>query len=140
LLIVYGFVSCAFNTYLFSCKEGNALYDVHMYIELNIIFGNIQIFLVFISMFSISSNYFCLIFMKKWTVRMSKQPFPLKNRLVVEVFEKFNGNQKKLHSVLCSIVRVDTTTVNISSLYSRIKSVYSTSKKYKKFSNKHRYN
>jgi hypothetical protein len=49
-----------------------------------------------------------------------------------EAFEKFNGNQKKLHSVLCSIVRVDTTTVNISSLYSRIKSVYSTSKKYKK--------
>ena len=38
---------------------------------------------------------------------MSKQPFPLKNRLVVEAFEKFNGNQKKLHSVLCSIVRVD---------------------------------
>ena len=54
---------------------------------------------------------------------MSKQPFPLKNRLVVEAFEKFNGNQKKLHSVLCSIVRVDTTTVNICSLYSRIKSV-----------------
>ena len=71
---------------------------------------------------------------------MSKQPFPLKNHLVVEVFEKFNGNQKKLHSVLCSIVRVDTTTVNISSLYSRIKSVYSTSKKYKKFSNTHKYN
>ena len=67
---------------------------------------------------------------------MSKQPFPLKKRLVV----KFNGNQKKLHSVLCSIVRVDTITVNISSLYSRKKSVYSTSKKYKTFSNKHRYN
>ena len=59
---------------------------------------------------------------------MSKQPFPLKNPLVVEAFEKFNGNQKKLHSVLESIVRVDTTTVNISSsLYSRITSVYSTS-------------
>ena len=71
---------------------------------------------------------------------MSKQPFPLKNRLVVEAFEKMNGYQKKLHSVLCSIVRVDTTTVNISSLYSRIKSVYSTSKKYKKFSNTHKYN
>jgi hypothetical protein len=26
---------------------------------------------------------------------MSKQPFPLKNPLVVEAFEKFNGNQKK---------------------------------------------
>ena len=48
---------------------------------------------------------------------MSKQPFPLKNRLLVEAFEKCNGNQKKLHSVLCSIVRVDTTTVNISSLF-----------------------
>ena len=71
---------------------------------------------------------------------MSKQPFPLNKRLVVEAFEKFNGNQKKLHYVLCSIVKVDTTTVNISSLYSRIKSAYSTSKKYKKFSNKHRYN
>ena len=59
---------------------------------------------------------------------------------MVEAFEIFNGNQKKLNSVLCSIVRVDTNTVNISSLYSRIKSVYSTSKKYKKFSNKHRYN
>jgi hypothetical protein len=68
---------------------------------------------------------------------MSKQPFPLKNRLVVETFEKNNGNQKKLHYVLCSIVRVDTTTVNISSLYSRIKSVYSTSKKYNKFSNEY---
>ena len=64
---------------------------------------------------------------------MSKQLFPLKNRLVVEGFEKFNGNQKKLHSVLCSIVRVDCQ-------YSRIKIVYSTSKKYKKFSSKHRYN
>ena len=103
MLILYGFVSCAFNTYLFFCKEGNALYDVHMYIELSTIFGNIQIFLVFIYMFSISGKYFCLIFMKKWTVRMSKQPFPLKNRFVVEVFKKFNGNQKKLHSVLCSI-------------------------------------
>jgi hypothetical protein len=46
----------------------------------------------------------------------------LNNRLVVEAFEKNNGNQNKLHSVLCSIVRVDTTTVNISSLHSRIKS------------------
>jgi TRAP-type uncharacterized transport system substrate-binding protein len=64
---------------------------------------------------------------------MSKQLFPLKNRLVVEGFEKFIGNQKKLHSVLCSIVRVDCK-------YSRIKIVYSTSKKYKKFSSKHRYN
>jgi hypothetical protein len=71
---------------------------------------------------------------------MSKQPFPLKNRLVVETFEKNNGNQKKLHYVLCCIVRVDTTSVNISSLYSRIKSVYSTSKKYNKFSNTHKYN
>ena len=71
---------------------------------------------------------------------MSKQPFPLKNRLVVEAFEKIKGNQKKLHSVLCSIVRVETTTVNVSSLYSRIKSVYSTSKKYKKCFSKHRYN
>ena len=69
-----------------------------------------------------------------------KTTISLKNRLVVEAFEKLNGNQKKLHSVLCSIVRVDTTTVNISSLYSRIKSVYSTSKKWKKFSNKHRHN
>ena len=37
-------------------------------------------------------------------------------------------------------MRIYTTTVNISSLYSRIKSVYSTSKKYKKFSNTHKYN
>jgi hypothetical protein len=58
-------------------------------------------------MFNISGKYISLIFMKKGAVRMSKQPFPLKNRLVVEAFGKFNGNQKKLHSVLCSIVRVD---------------------------------
>jgi hypothetical protein len=51
-----------------------------------------------------------------------------------------HGNQKKLHSVLCSIVRVDTTTVIISSLFSRIKSVNNTSKKYNKFSNTHKYN
>ena len=140
LLILYGFVSCAFNTHLFFSKDGNALYDVHMYIELSTIFRNIQIFLVFISIFNISGRYFLLIFMKKWTVRMSKQPFPLKNRLVVEAFGKIKGNQRKLHSVLCSIVRVETTTVNISSLYSRIKSVYSTSKKYGKFFSKHRYN
>jgi hypothetical protein len=44
----------------------------------------------------------------------------LQQCLVVEAFEKFNGYQKKLHSVLCSIVRDDTTTVNISSLYSTI--------------------
>ena len=37
-------------------------------------------------------------------------------------------------------MRIYTTTVNTSSLYSRIKSVYSTSKKYKKFSNIHKYN
>ena len=37
-------------------------------------------------------------------------------------------------------MRVETTTVNISSLYSRIKSEYSTSKKYKKFFSKHSYN
>jgi hypothetical protein len=35
---------------------------------------------------------------------MSKQPFPLKNRLVVEDFEKFNGKQKKLHSVLTAVL------------------------------------
>jgi len=125
---------------LFFFKEGNALYDVHMYIELSTIFRNIQIVLVFISMFNISGKYVFLIFMKTLTVRMSKQPFPLKNRLVVDAFEKCNGNQKKLHSVFCSIARVDTTTVNISSLYSRINSVYSTSKQNKRFSNKHRYN
>jgi hypothetical protein len=34
---------------------------------------------------------------------MSKQPFPLKNRLVVEAIEKFNGNQKKLHSLNLTI-------------------------------------
>ena len=66
---------------------------------------------------------------------MSKQSFPLKNRLVVEAFEKFNGNQKKLHSVLCSTERVDTTTVNISSLYSRIK-VYTVLQKNKRSSRK----
>jgi hypothetical protein len=45
LLILYGFVSCAFKAYLFFFKEGNALYDVHKYIELSTIFRNIQIFL-----------------------------------------------------------------------------------------------
>ena len=60
LLILYGFVSCAFNTHLFFFKDGNALYDVHMHIELSIIFRNIQIFLVFISMFNISGKYFFL--------------------------------------------------------------------------------
>jgi hypothetical protein len=69
-----------------------------------------------------------------------KTTISVKERLVVETFEKINGNQKKLNSVLCSISRADTTTVNISSLYSRIASVYSTSKKYKEFSSKHRYN
>jgi hypothetical protein len=58
LLILYGFVSCAFNTHLLFFKDGNALYDVHMYIELSTIFRNIQIFLVFISIFNISGKYF----------------------------------------------------------------------------------